>query len=82
MIQAEATAGVMIAATTLLGRALAPVEQIVGSWRVLAEGRAAFRRLSELLAAVDGPARAHVAPAPEGRLSRKRCSTAHRRATA
>jgi ABC-type dipeptide/oligopeptide/nickel transport system permease component len=36
VINGEATAGVMIATSTLLGRALAPVEQIVGSWRILA----------------------------------------------
>ena len=40
VITGEATPGVMIATTILLGRALAPVEQVVGSWRVLAEGRA------------------------------------------
>ena len=68
VIRGEATAGIMIATTTLLGRALAPVEQVVGSWRVLAEGRAAFRRLGELLAAADAePARMSL-PAPSGRL--------------
>lgn len=49
VITHEASAGVMIATTILLGRALAPVEQIVGSWRVLAEGRAALGRLGTLL---------------------------------
>lgn len=68
VIHAEATAGVMIAATILLGRALAPVEQIVGSWRVLAEGRAAFARLGALLdAACTEPARMAL-PAPVGQL--------------
>jgi PrtD family type I secretion system ABC transporter len=68
VIQGEASAGVMIATTTLLGRALAPVEQIVGSWRVLAEGRAAYRRLSELLAGIAAqPARMSL-PAPRGEL--------------
>ncbi|RYX88945.1 MAG: type I secretion system permease/ATPase [Comamonadaceae bacterium] len=43
-----ASAGVMIATTVLLGRALQPVEQIVGSWRVLNEARSAYRRLREL----------------------------------
>ena len=49
VITHEATAGIMVATTILLGRALAPVEQIVGSWRVLAEGRAALARLRELM---------------------------------
>jgi PrtD family type I secretion system ABC transporter len=68
VINGEATAGVMIATTTLLGRALAPVEQVVGSWRVLAEGRVAWRRLQELLgtAAVE-PERMNLPP-PTGLL--------------
>jgi len=44
------------------------VEQVVGSWRVLAEGRAAFRRLAELLAAVDAELPRMSLPAPSGRL--------------
>ena len=68
VISGEASAGVMIATTTLLGRALAPVEQVVGSWRILAEGRAAFRRLSELLNAADALPQRMALPAPTGRL--------------
>ncbi|HWT19722.1 MAG TPA: ABC transporter transmembrane domain-containing protein, partial [Variovorax sp.] len=49
VITGEGTSGILVASTILLGRALAPVEQVVGSWRVLAEGRVAFARLSELL---------------------------------
>ena len=68
VIGGEASAGVMIATTTLLGRALAPVEQVVGSWRILAEGRAAFRRLGELLAAADALPQRMALPAPTGKL--------------
>ncbi len=68
VISAQATPGVMIACTILLGRALAPVEQVVGSWKVLAEGRAAWHRLVALLdAAAAEPARMAL-PAPAGRL--------------
>jgi PrtD family type I secretion system ABC transporter len=68
VISGEASAGVMIATTTLLGRALAPVELIVGSWRVLAEGRAAFRRLSEMLGADAAQPQRMALPAPSGQL--------------
>lgn len=68
VISGEASSGVMIATTTLLGRALAPVEQVVGSWRVLAEARAAFRRLGELLAFDDAQPQRMALPAPTGRL--------------
>jgi PrtD family type I secretion system ABC transporter len=68
VINGEATAGVMIATTTLLGRALAPVEQVVASWRSLAEGRAAFRRLSDLLAGAAAQPQRMPLPAPRGDL--------------
>jgi PrtD family type I secretion system ABC transporter len=69
VIAGEASAGVMIATTTLLGRALAPVEQVVASWRVLAEGRSAYRRLRDLLAAADGQPHRMSLPAPSGALT-------------
>lgn len=68
VIRGEATAGVMIATTVLLGRALAPVEQLVGSWRVLADGRGAYLRLSELLAGQAAEPARMALPAPAGRL--------------
>jgi PrtD family type I secretion system ABC transporter len=68
VIGGEASSGVMIATTTLLGRALAPVEMIVGSWRILAEGRAAFRRLGELLNAAQAQPQRMALPAPSGAL--------------
>ncbi|KQV89807.1 type I secretion system permease/ATPase [Rhizobacter sp. Root1221] len=68
VISGEASAGMMIATTTLLGRALAPVELIVGSWRILAEGRASFRRLGELLNAAEAQPLRMTLPAPSGEL--------------
>ena len=80
VISGEATAGMMIATTILLGRALAPVEQVVGSWRVLAEGRAAFRRLVELLEAAAAEPRAHgVAAAERAAAARRSWCSARRR---
>lgn len=48
VISLEASAGVMIATTVLLGRAIQPVEQLVGSWRTLLESRGAYQRLLAL----------------------------------
>jgi len=68
VLEAHVTAGVMIAATILLGRALAPVEMLVAGWRSLVEARAAFRRLSELLDA-NPPADPGIElPVPQGNL--------------
>lgn len=68
VITGEGTPGILVACTILLGRALAPVEQVVGSWRVLAEGRLAFSRLSELLGDAERQPERMTLPAPSGRL--------------
>lgn len=68
VITGEGTAGILVATTILLGRALAPVEQVVGSWRVLAEGRQALRRLRELLDAAASEPERMALPAPTGKL--------------
>jgi PrtD family type I secretion system ABC transporter len=68
----DVTAGVMIAATILLGRALAPVETLVTSWRNLVEARTAWRRLNELLKTTP-QAEAHTElPKPAGALEVER----------
>ena len=69
VIERLTTAGAMFAASILLGRALQPVEQIVGSWRGLVSARGAFLRVRELLSA-HPPREARVTlPRPDGQLS-------------
>lgn len=68
VITGEGTPGILVACTILLGRALAPVELVVGSWRVLAEGRLAFARLSEVLGAAERQPQRMSLPAPKGRV--------------
>lgn len=69
VIERDATAGAMFAASILLGRALQPVEQIVGSWRNLVAARGAFLRVQELLAASPARDTGLSLPRPAGRLS-------------
>ncbi|MCY6379414.1 type I secretion system permease/ATPase [Hoeflea prorocentri] len=45
----EITPGVMIAASIMTSRALAPVEQAVGQWRGFVAARQGFRRLREVI---------------------------------
>jgi PrtD family type I secretion system ABC transporter len=49
VIQQEATAGVMLAATILSVRALAPVELAIANWRSFLGARQSWQRLTELL---------------------------------
>jgi len=65
----QASAGVMIATTILLGRAVQPVEQLVGSWRMLSDARAAYHRLKELSKDFDRGGPRVTLPRPEGRLT-------------
>jgi ATP-binding cassette subfamily C protein EexD len=48
-LQREISPGMIIAGSILLGRALAPIDQLIGSWRSLDTARDAYRRLRELL---------------------------------
>ena len=68
VIQGQMTAGVMIASSILLGKALQPVEQIVGSWKIVAEGRLAWSRLQPLLAQAREQLPQMELPAPQGEL--------------
>ena len=71
VIDMQASAGVMIAATILLGRALQPVEHLIGGWRVLVDARGAWRRLAERRAGDSIDARVAL-PAPTGRIDVER----------
>nr|WP_249154060.1 type I secretion system permease/ATPase [Bradyrhizobium diazoefficiens] len=69
VIERLTTIGAMFAASILLGRALQPVEQIVGSWRGLVSARGAFLRVRELLLAQPVPDAGLALPRPKGQLS-------------
>ena len=50
VIDGQLSPGAMIAANVLMGRALAPIDQLVGTWRGYVSSKAAFIRLEKLLA--------------------------------
>ena len=68
VIEQNLTAGVMMAATIILGRALAPVETLVAGWKSLVEARAAWRRLKERIGEQERVAAMDL-PAPTGRMT-------------
>jgi ATP-binding cassette subfamily C exporter for protease/lipase len=49
VIEGKITPGMMIAASILVGRALAPVQQLIGVWKSLSSTRSAYERLNSLL---------------------------------
>jgi ATP-binding cassette subfamily C exporter for protease/lipase len=49
VIDGKISSGMMIAASILLGRALAPVQQVIGVWKTYSSTRSAYERLTELL---------------------------------
>ena len=68
-VQDQITPGGMIAGSILLGRALAPVELLIGAWKQWIGAKDSHQRLEELL----GPARPEAPtlqlPAPRGALA-------------
>jgi PrtD family type I secretion system ABC transporter len=69
VLRSELTGGAMIAASILLGRALAPVEQLIGAWRNLVAARTSYHRLQALCRAYPARPAAMRLPAPSGWLS-------------
>jgi len=69
VIHQSATIGVMIAATILLGRALAPVESAIAGWKSLVDARSAYGRLDQDLSAARDTAPVTKLPPPAGALS-------------
>ncbi|MGN8342549.1 type I secretion system permease/ATPase [Pseudomonas sp. SMV71] len=65
-IQHEISSGLMIAGSILLGRALAPIDQLIGVWKGFLGARSQYARLQELLVRIAAePARMPL-PAPQG----------------
>ena len=62
VIKGEMGASGMIAGSILMGRALAPVDLLIGSWKGLVGARVSFKRLEEMLKAY--PAREETMPLP------------------
>lgn len=71
VLRAELSPGGMIAASIILGRALAPLDQVIGGWPQVQAARAAQARLRELLdGAPPEPERTRL-PHPKGHLAVK-----------
>jgi PrtD family type I secretion system ABC transporter len=68
-LDGELSAGVIFAVSLIIGRALAPVEQLLGLWRQVVHVRSAWGRLDGLLADAEPAAPPMALPAPQGQLT-------------
>lgn len=68
-INNEITPGLMIAGSILLGRALAPIDQMIGAWKGFVSARGQYHRLSEILVKVPEDGEKMKLPAPRGIIS-------------
>ncbi len=76
VLQQELTSGASIAGSIIMGRALAPVEQMIGGWKQLVQARQSFRRLQSFLALPRLRPPGLPLPDPTGKLSVERVSYA------
>ncbi|HLQ17971.1 MAG TPA: ATP-binding cassette domain-containing protein, partial [Tabrizicola sp.] len=68
VLRQELSAGAMIAASILMGRALQPVEQAVAQWQIVTRARQGHARLAELLSATPVPQPRTELPRPRAML--------------
>ncbi len=74
VILAEITGGVMIAASIIMGRALAPIEQLIPAWRALISSQGAFKRLQSTLVLAPPRGGSTRLQRPKGQLTVERLS--------
>lgn len=68
-IRQSITPGMIVAASIIMGRGLAPIEQAIGGWKSFVTTRTAYNRLNALLAAVPEETVRMSLPRPEGHLT-------------
>lgn len=69
VINHEVTPGLMTAASLLLGRALAPIDMIIGNWKGFVAARGQYTRLNEVLRQIMAEPERMSLPDPKGEIS-------------
>lgn len=69
VIQGKATPGIMIAGSILMGRALAPVELLIGTWKGFNSARTSYGRLLTLLKVLPPRGTGMSLPTPMGQVT-------------
>lgn len=68
-LEQEISPGMVIAGSLLLGRALAPIDLLVGTWKGFSVARAQYERLGQLLERIPEDEEKMSLPAPTGKVS-------------
>jgi ATP-binding cassette subfamily C protein EexD len=69
VLEQQITPGLMIAGSILLGRALAPIDLMIGSWKGFIAARGQYARLNTILKQIPDDKEKMALPAPSGKLS-------------
>lgn len=69
VIEGQMTPGMMIAGSILMGRVLAPIDQLIAVWKQWSGAQLAYKRLETLLQEHPEPPVPMSLPAPDGQLS-------------
>ncbi|MGY4877696.1 type I secretion system permease/ATPase [Vreelandella aquamarina] len=69
VLQGDMTPGMMIAGSIIMGRALAPIDQMIGGWKGFVNARGAYERLNELLTQIPAEEKRMSLPSPRGDVS-------------
>lgn len=68
VIEREISPGLMIAGSILMGRAMAPIDLIIGTWKGFISARGQYQRLNDILLQIPADKDHMLLPDPEGRI--------------
>jgi ATP-binding cassette subfamily C protein len=68
VLQGELTPGAMIAGSIMLGRALAPIDQVIGQWAMIQRAKRGWDNLATLLSIIPADVPHTELPRPQARL--------------
>ena len=69
VIEGEISPGLMIAGSILLGRALAPIDLLIGTWKQFVNARSQYGRLNDMLSKIPADEERMPLPPPSGAVS-------------
>ena len=69
VVQQEITPGIMIASSIMMGRALAPIDQVIANWKGFSRARAGMKSLKEFLAQTPLPEQKTELPDPKAKIA-------------